>query len=91
MLHRLASEALDQFLHALIALVIVCLASSGTLLGAGLAGFLVGAIREVTEQEFAYIEGRKLDFWTIFDAIRTSPRDLTFWTLGGILAGLLLT
>lgn len=78
------AELRDQSLHALVAITIILLAQHG-IVGCALAGFIAGSIREVTE------EGIPVTFDKIKTAIRTSKLDLTFWTLGGLIAGYLTT
>ena len=77
-------ELRDQTLHAITAATIITAAQYG-IIGGALAGFIAGAIREVTE------EGSPVTLDKIKTAITKSKHDLTFWTLGGALAGLLTT
>jgi hypothetical protein len=74
-------EVKDQLAHLIIAFLTIVILSPTILTGA-LAGFVIGMVREVTE------EGGPVSFKTVRAALGSWP-DLAFWTLGGALAGIL--
>lgn len=72
-------ELRDQTAHVLAAVFIFAAFTCGGLLGAAFAGFLIGMVREVTE------EGAVVTLDAIKNAIK-SWKDLLFWSIGGLLA-----
>lgn len=86
----LSAETRDQLLHGGVGLLICLLGWTGNPFGWALAGFVSGTVREVTEQEFAQIEGRRLDLGVVLDAIKGSKMDLAGWTLIPFVAGVLI-
>lgn len=82
---RLKKEVVDQGAHMIAAaLIVICLATSSNLLQCVALGFACGFIRELTE------EGTPTTLATARAAIRKSPLDLSFWTLGGLIGWLIL-
>lgn len=80
----LRKQITDQAAHGAVALGVLSLAATGEPLGFALAGFLIGMVREVTEAGLPVT-------WSKIKAAPVhsdAPLDLTFWTLGGLLAGL---
>lgn len=70
---------LDQAIHMLIAFLVLCLFTLDHILSGAACGFMMGMIREITE------EGPKVKLHHIRDALN-SWEDLSFWTIGGLLA-----
>ena len=76
-------EIRDQLAHAGAALLcLLPLAIFPGYIGGALSGFLCGMIREVTE------EGDPVSLGSVKDALH-SWKDLTAWTLGGALVGII--
>lgn len=76
-------QAIDQSLHAATAFLVIFAAHFGVL-GGAIGGLLCGMIREVTEAGLPVT-------WAKIKAApfhSDAPLDLTFWTLGGAIAGL---
>jgi hypothetical protein len=78
------TEVIDQAAHFIVAwltvVVLQWLDSSATAAGGGFVGFMLGLVREVTEEDEVSLKalGRALG----------SYRDLLFWTLGGVVGSL---
>lgn len=76
-------QVIDQALHGAVAFLVISAAQFGPF-GGAVAGFLCGMVREVTEAglpvTWAKIKAAPLH--------SDAPLDLSFWTLGGLLAGL---
>lgn len=81
---QLKKELIDQTAHALTAIAIFSIFARGGLIGGALAGFMVGMVRELTE------EGTTVTLAAFSRAIK-SWRDLFFWSIGGLIAQTLLT
>ena len=75
-------EVIDQSSHVVVAILVFILFTLGGYFGALLAGFIMGMIREVTE------EGATVDVDKLLSAIK-SWKDLLFWSIGGLLAKLI--
>ena len=78
-------DLIDQSSHAAVAFVATAaiLIAPG-ILTAALAGFLMGLVRELTEEGTKVTGQAFRNVW----ASRNSKIDIAFWTLGGALAGL---
>ena len=76
-------ELIDQTAHALSAVFIFLIFSLGGYIGGAIAGFLVGLVRELTE------EGATVTLDAFKRAI-LSWKDLLFWSIGGLLAQFIL-
>ena len=84
----LLDESIDQTAHALSAFVIIVLALKAGPIGCAVAGFTIGFVREYTEEEAA--NGHLYFNWrNVFS--KGSLIDLAFWTIGGLIAGLLFS
>ncbi len=73
-------ELRDQSAHVAAAFLILVLTGPG-IIGGALAGFAIGLVRELTEEGEISLPALK--------AALGSRLDLTFWTLGGLLAGII--
>jgi type III secretory pathway component EscS len=72
----------DQALHcAAAALCLLPVALAPNLLTGAISGFLVGMVREITEEREVSLAALK--------AALGSKLDLSFWALGGALAGII--
>lgn len=72
----------DQSAHFIAAIIILALPALCGPFGGALAGFAIGLVREATE-EADTVTPRAL--WNALHSVL----DLTFWTLGGLAAGVL--
>lgn len=83
---NIGKQALDQALHGGVALLVIGLAATGIALACAVAGLCIGMVREVTEAglpvTWAKVKAAPLH--------TDAPLDLTFWTLGGFLAGVIV-
>lgn len=75
----------DQLGHFVGAIIVLTLPIIG-LLGYILAGFTIGFIRE-QGQAYVKVQGNAWKFW---DWEGDAWLDIVFWTLGGLVAGLLI-
>jgi hypothetical protein len=76
-------EILDQALHCAVALLcLLPLALAPNALSGAVSGFLLGLVREVTE------EGDPVSLAKLRAALG-SKLDLSFWALGGAVAGII--
>jgi len=81
------TEILDQSAHLVVSLLILSIFLFGSkhrpLLSGLISGFFIGCIREVTE------EGTLVTLEVVADVFKDVDAyiDLTFWALGGLLAG----
>ncbi|MCU0948344.1 MAG: hypothetical protein MUF47_08855 [Porphyrobacter sp.] len=73
----------DQIAHFAAALLILAIASVGTIWAGALAGLALGLIRETAEGV------RRMTIASVVTQLckRDSQIDLVFWTLGGAVAG----
>ncbi len=84
------TEILDQSAHMIVSLLILSIFLFGSkkrpLLSGLISGFFIGCIREVTE------EGTLVTLEVVTDVFKDIDAyiDLTFWALGGVLAGVLV-
>ncbi len=83
------TEILDQSAHMVVSLLILSIFLFGSkkrpLLSGLISGFFIGCIREVTE------EGTLVTLEVVADVFKDIDAyiDLTFWSIGGLLAGIL--
>lgn len=79
------TQVRDQALHTIVAAIAVSAVLHAGPAGGAIAGLICGLIREVTESGTPVEFGKVKAQLTQTDA----PFDLAFWTLGGLIAGLL--
>jgi hypothetical protein len=75
-------QILDQSAHFIAAVAILSMPALWGWFGGALAGFAIGVVREATE-EADTVTPRAL--WNALHSVL----DLSFWTLGGLVAGLI--
>lgn len=79
------NQVLDQLGHFVGAIVVLTLPLLG-LLGFALAGFVIGFIREQGQNYVVVRDGA----WKFWEWDKDSWIDIVFWTLGGLVAGLII-
>lgn len=81
-------NAIDQALHVGVAFALVALVHIGGVVAGALAGLAFGLIRETAEASGSRITWEKVRAHFL---ARTDPWiDISFWALGGALAGLIV-
>jgi len=77
---NLKKELVDQTAHFVAAFFVLSLVAVPSVITWALAGFAIGAVREITE------EGTPVTLAKVRKGTIGSWHDLVFWTLGGIAA-----
>lgn len=84
---KLYPQVTDQIVHFTVALAVLALFALGGLIGGAIAGAALGLIRELTEAGGSRIALAEI---APHFARRDPWIDITFWTLGGVVAALIV-